>query len=413
MAAVVERANAGIAVPPDDPEAFTKALARLVAEPDEVERMGRAGRAFVERWASPAAIAEQYEALFEELRPRLPDSVEGIGPSSLSPPWVKRPRPRRWRAPRAGGNRRAGQRRQLGFPVAIGLVLVVGLVLVLFARDRRNADAFPRANKDHVHSSIDIYTCVQDTSASSTSTTSTTTASSSAAPTDSSTAPSDSTTSTTDLSASTTVPTSTTQAGPNDVHGEYQPPPTDAQADTNGIHTHGDGLIHIHPFADSAAGRKATLGVFLDQVGISMTNDTLVLPGGTFKEGTTKCEGGKDGLLQVAKWDHATDAAKGNKPNQIFTEGFDKIRLGADESFTIAFMPKDSTIPAKPDVAQRIANVSDLGSTTTAPGASDSSNSAGNGNTGTESSSSPSGTSSSGPDTATTIASGSASSSGP
>ena len=70
VAAVVERANAGIAVPPDDPEAFTKALARLVAEPDEVERMGRAGRAFVERWASPAAIAEQYEALFDELRTR-------------------------------------------------------------------------------------------------------------------------------------------------------------------------------------------------------------------------------------------------------------------------------------------------------------------------------------------------------
>jgi len=68
VAAVVERANAGIAVPPDDPEAFTKALARMVADPDEVERMGRAGRAFVERWASPAAIAEQYEALFDELR---------------------------------------------------------------------------------------------------------------------------------------------------------------------------------------------------------------------------------------------------------------------------------------------------------------------------------------------------------
>jgi colanic acid biosynthesis glycosyl transferase WcaI len=70
VAAVVERADAGIAVPPDDPEAFTKAIARLVAEPDEVERMGRAGRAFVERWASPGAIAEQYEALFDELRPR-------------------------------------------------------------------------------------------------------------------------------------------------------------------------------------------------------------------------------------------------------------------------------------------------------------------------------------------------------
>jgi hypothetical protein len=30
--------------------------------------MGLAGRTFVERWASPSAIAEQYEALFDELR---------------------------------------------------------------------------------------------------------------------------------------------------------------------------------------------------------------------------------------------------------------------------------------------------------------------------------------------------------
>jgi colanic acid biosynthesis glycosyl transferase WcaI len=68
VASVVERASAGIAVPPDDPEAFTKAVARLVSEPQDSERMGRSGRSFVERWASPAAIAEQYEALFDELR---------------------------------------------------------------------------------------------------------------------------------------------------------------------------------------------------------------------------------------------------------------------------------------------------------------------------------------------------------
>ena len=72
VAEVVERANAGVAVPPDDPEAFTKALARLVAEPEEMTRMGRNGRAFVEQWASPAAIAERYEALFEELQAKQP-----------------------------------------------------------------------------------------------------------------------------------------------------------------------------------------------------------------------------------------------------------------------------------------------------------------------------------------------------
>jgi colanic acid biosynthesis glycosyl transferase WcaI len=81
VASVVDRAEAGVAVPPDDPEAFTKAIARLVADPGESERMGQSGRAFVERWASPAAIAEQYEALFDELqasRGRFGRGSEGI-----------------------------------------------------------------------------------------------------------------------------------------------------------------------------------------------------------------------------------------------------------------------------------------------------------------------------------------------
>jgi colanic acid biosynthesis glycosyl transferase WcaI len=67
VANVVDRAGAGIAVPPDDPEAFTKAIGRLVTAPEEGAAMGASGRAFVERWASPAAVAEHYEGLFTEL----------------------------------------------------------------------------------------------------------------------------------------------------------------------------------------------------------------------------------------------------------------------------------------------------------------------------------------------------------
>jgi colanic acid biosynthesis glycosyl transferase WcaI len=67
VAKVVERAGAGIAVPPDDTEAFTKAINRLVTAPEEAKAMGASGRAFVERWASPAAVAEHYEGLFTEL----------------------------------------------------------------------------------------------------------------------------------------------------------------------------------------------------------------------------------------------------------------------------------------------------------------------------------------------------------
>ena len=70
VARVVEGAGAGLAVPPDDPEEFTKALVTMLDDPERARAMGRAGREFVEAWASPAAVAERYEALFDELRSR-------------------------------------------------------------------------------------------------------------------------------------------------------------------------------------------------------------------------------------------------------------------------------------------------------------------------------------------------------
>ena len=67
VARVVATARAGLAVPPEDPDAFTQALRRLIDAPDDARRMGEAGRRFVEGWASPSAVATAYEALFSEL----------------------------------------------------------------------------------------------------------------------------------------------------------------------------------------------------------------------------------------------------------------------------------------------------------------------------------------------------------
>ncbi len=67
VARLVDQAGCGVAVPPDDPAAFSAALRALLAAPERVRAMGLAGRAFVERWVSPGAVAATYEDLFVEL----------------------------------------------------------------------------------------------------------------------------------------------------------------------------------------------------------------------------------------------------------------------------------------------------------------------------------------------------------
>jgi colanic acid biosynthesis glycosyl transferase WcaI len=59
--------GAGIAVPPEDAEALTKAIRALVEQPADAERMGRAGRNFVEGLVHPSEVAEAYEALFKQI----------------------------------------------------------------------------------------------------------------------------------------------------------------------------------------------------------------------------------------------------------------------------------------------------------------------------------------------------------
>ncbi|MCB1002591.1 MAG: glycosyltransferase family 4 protein, partial [Acidimicrobiales bacterium] len=67
VATTVERAGAGLSVPPGDAEALTTALRRLVERPDEARAMGASGRAFVEGWPSPSEVASRYTALFASL----------------------------------------------------------------------------------------------------------------------------------------------------------------------------------------------------------------------------------------------------------------------------------------------------------------------------------------------------------
>ncbi|MDH3294219.1 MAG: glycosyltransferase family 4 protein [Acidimicrobiia bacterium] len=64
---VVREAGCGLSVEPDDPWAFNQALEKLLTDPNELQQMGRRGRAHAESCLSPQAQAEAYEDLFQSL----------------------------------------------------------------------------------------------------------------------------------------------------------------------------------------------------------------------------------------------------------------------------------------------------------------------------------------------------------
>lgn len=110
-----------------------------------------------------------------------------------------------------------------------------------------------------------------------------------------------------------------------------------------GIHTHGDGVIHIHPYTEAGEGPNATLGAFLDEAGGSLEDGELEIEGETFADGDDCPDG--PGRVQVARWD---DAGAGGEP-EIVTEDAADLRFDAPgEGYTIAFVPEGTEVPAPP-----------------------------------------------------------------
>lgn len=218
------------------------------------------------------------------------------------------------RAAKAGGGRaRAAGERNIVFPMALLAVVVLGTSLVVYARENRSAEALepPLAFEDHWHSAYGLYVC-----------------------------------------------------------DEFLAPLPEYVAPQNGgNHTHGDGLIHIHPFSPARAGENATLARWLSDAGTvlgggdDITEDRLGIPGReTYVEGEDSCPGDEgEPIVQVALWESAQDAIDGEDP-AIITRDFDDIRFARDgQAYVLAFAPEGTEIPPPPSV-QSLSDVgSDLG----------------------------------------------------
>jgi hypothetical protein len=169
----------------------------------------------------------------------------------------------------------------MGFPMAVALVVVLGSLLVLWARTDREATSAPRVG-DHWHSVYDIYVC--------------------------------------DSFRSKVV----------------------LETDPNGIHTHGDGLLHIHPFNKLASGRDAVLGEFFSAFGGRIDDASVLLDTGEELVEGADC-GGQPTVLKVARFD-ADDL---ERDPEVVTEDLAGVRfLKNREAFTVAMVPADVEPPA-------------------------------------------------------------------
>jgi len=190
------------------------------------------------------------------------------------------------------GGKGAGSERNILFPAAMTLVALLGVVLVFVARDQRSdlAPAGDPGLEDHWHSAYNIFVC-----------------------------------------------------------DEIDPTvfANDSEDDRTGIHTHGDGLIHIHPFVSTVTGQYATLGAFFNENQTAFDDDTFQLPNGNILSEEDFTCGGESAEIRVLKWNQLT----AEKP-VVFTEDLRDVRLNEDGQlviFAIVDVNKDNSEIPRPD----------------------------------------------------------------
>ena len=116
-----------------------------------------------------------------------------------------------------------------------------------------------------------------------------------------------------------------------------------------GIHTHGDGFIHTHPFTSSEGGTNATFGRFLSYGGWSASEDSLSLwegpaaaPGRTDFSNGDKCPPGTLYAGQAAVVKYSV-----NCKNQFRNPS--DVRLADGEVIAIGFVPKSYSLGVPPN----------------------------------------------------------------
>ncbi len=119
--------------------------------------------------------------------------------------------------------------------------------------------------------------------------------------------------------------------------GQWKPN-TPQYESAQGLHSHGDGFIHMHPYSRAGANENATVGLFLKQANENVSNTSIKLGDGTDLENGDECANldKKPGKL---RWSVNGKEKQGN-PARYVPEDRDIIAL--------AFLPAGEDIGTPP-----------------------------------------------------------------
>lgn len=183
----------------------------------------------------------------------------------------------------------AGQRDEtfasrMGFPALIALICLLGIGVVFYAWTTREALASPRQNLDHWHAVYGVYDC--------------------------------------------------TQGGDQKYLPQFL-----SSDDATGIHSHGDGIMHVHPFFELSSGENAQMRHWFSEMRISVDTEKIVLDSGRELVAGTECaDGSGPAEITIQHWDFDFQALANEPPTEVFTSELDQVKFDNDrEVYIIAF----------------------------------------------------------------------------
>jgi hypothetical protein len=147
-----------------------------------------------------------------------------------------------------------------------------------------------------------------------------------------------------------------------DICGTIEPAlPATASGSSSGLTTTGSGVLLIAPKTKSEAGNNATLGKFASEYPMTLTNSSVMYPGGTKYKNGQKCakgtpDAGQAGVVRSRSWTLSSASQKSGSEATLIggkysTEPAD-LKLRNAQLITLGFGPSSKPLPKVPSTTE-------------------------------------------------------------